>query len=103
VRVLVPSVDIGKRPFVEWANCAAGVDSSTGPTRRRVLVSRAKPCTDPFERAVVAVPTRGIERWLAQQLSAAVLHLSDQRSVAVRAQLPLHREPDRHRRVSAAA
>jgi exodeoxyribonuclease V gamma subunit len=30
----------------------------------------AEPPADPFSRDLVAVPTRGMERWLTQQLSA---------------------------------
>ena len=32
--------------------------------------ARANRSTDPFAAEVVAVPTRGVERWLAQRLSA---------------------------------
>ncbi len=32
----------------------------------------AAPPADPFAREVVAVPTRGMERWLTQQLSNAL-------------------------------
>src|SRR5215212_9947905 len=36
-----------------------------------LAVLLAEPPADPFEREVIAVPTRGMERWLTQRLSTA--------------------------------
>lgn len=38
-----------------------------------------EPCRDPFEPEVVSVPTRGVERWLAQELSHRLGSTSAQR------------------------
>src|SRR3954469_16443653 len=41
----------------------------------RDLLAHAPP--DPFAAEVVAVPTRGMERWLAQRLSSVLGHTPD--------------------------
>jgi exodeoxyribonuclease V gamma subunit len=45
---------------------------------RRLAEELADPPQDPFAREVVAVPTRGVERWLTQQLSNVLGASADQ-------------------------